>query len=351
MPNKKLQIFVSSTYNDMLLERQAIVEAILMAGHIPAGMELFAAGDKSQLETIRRWIKESDVFMLILGGRYGSLDPDSGKSYIQLEYEYALDQNKPAFAAVMSDSCLDEKVKSQGKSIIEVEHPDLYRSFKKTVLSRVCRFFDDRKDLKLIVHESVPEVTRDRPLAGWVRGDEVLDPKQTLEDMSNLQAENARLVKRVSELEKKLSSEMYGGLSFDELLKILEDERVSVEGIPGMKDLTEAPLIHLFVAFADQLAIGVENFMGMSDTDKYVFYTLAPKLVVYGLAEKKAINNRGVQRFQTSVLGNRFLAKIKPRFRLPARATANATKEASPAPTSTTPDKKGVRRSRKSRPA
>lgn len=36
---------MSSTYIDMLTERQAAVEAILQAGHIPAGMELFAAGD------------------------------------------------------------------------------------------------------------------------------------------------------------------------------------------------------------------------------------------------------------------------------------------------------------------
>ena len=59
MANKKLQIFVSSTYSDMLAERQAIVEAILMAGHIPAGMELFAAGDKSQLETEQRGTETS----------------------------------------------------------------------------------------------------------------------------------------------------------------------------------------------------------------------------------------------------------------------------------------------------
>lgn len=64
---RKLQVFISSTYTDMLDERQAVVEAILRAGHIPAGMELFAAGDEAQLETIRRWIDDSDVFMLILG--------------------------------------------------------------------------------------------------------------------------------------------------------------------------------------------------------------------------------------------------------------------------------------------
>ena len=46
--NKKLQVFVSSTYTDLIEERQAAVEAILDAGHIPAGMELFKAGNESQ---------------------------------------------------------------------------------------------------------------------------------------------------------------------------------------------------------------------------------------------------------------------------------------------------------------
>src|SRR5947208_4527960 len=110
--NKKLQIFVSSTYTDLLKERQAVVEAILMAGHIPAGMELFAAGDKTQLETIRRWIEESDVFMLILGGRYGTFEEESKKSYIQLEYEYALEKCKPMFAAVITEGYLDNKAKT-----------------------------------------------------------------------------------------------------------------------------------------------------------------------------------------------------------------------------------------------
>lgn len=39
--NKKLQIFISSTFEDMIEERQATVMAILDAGHIPAGMEVF----------------------------------------------------------------------------------------------------------------------------------------------------------------------------------------------------------------------------------------------------------------------------------------------------------------------
>jgi hypothetical protein len=71
---RKLQVFVSSTFSDLIEERQAAVAAILKAWHIPAGMELFTAGDVSQMKTIERWINESDVYMLILGGRYGSIE-------------------------------------------------------------------------------------------------------------------------------------------------------------------------------------------------------------------------------------------------------------------------------------
>lgn len=54
--DKKYQVFISSTYKDLIEERQAVLETILDTGNIPAGMELFKGG-KSQKETIERWIK------------------------------------------------------------------------------------------------------------------------------------------------------------------------------------------------------------------------------------------------------------------------------------------------------
>lgn len=128
--DKKLQVFVSSTYTDLLEERQAAVEAILQAGHIPAGMELFSAGNDSQLQTIYKWIDESDVYMLILGGRYGSIDTKTGKSYTQLEYEYALSKNIPVFSIVLSDTYLTNNISKNGlNNTIEQDAPDKYQNF------------------------------------------------------------------------------------------------------------------------------------------------------------------------------------------------------------------------------
>lgn len=51
LSQKKFQIFISSTYKDLIDERQMAVQAIVKMGHIPAGMELFKAG-ASQWQTI-----------------------------------------------------------------------------------------------------------------------------------------------------------------------------------------------------------------------------------------------------------------------------------------------------------
>lgn len=169
--NKKLQVFVSSTYTDLIEERQAAVQAILDAGHIPAGMELFKAGNLSQLETIKKWINDCDIYMLILGGRYGSIESNSGKSYTQLEYEYALSQTIPVFAVILTDSFLSQKSSSLGKSVYEQDNPSLYKEFKKQVMSKIIKFVDDEKDIKLAIFATIQEFTNDYKMDGWIRGD------------------------------------------------------------------------------------------------------------------------------------------------------------------------------------
>lgn len=174
MVKKKLQVFVSSTFEDLKEERQAAVEAILAAGHIPAGMELFAAGDASQLSVIRDWIDESDVFLLILGGRYGSIEPESGKSYIHLEYEHALERKKPTFAVVIEDAHLEERVRARGSSVLELEHPQSLKQFRSQVLTRVVRTWRDPRDIKISVLQTLGELSRRSDLVGWIRSDQAL---------------------------------------------------------------------------------------------------------------------------------------------------------------------------------
>lgn len=175
--NKKLQVFVSSTYTDLIEERQTAVQAILDAGHIPAGMELFKAG-KSQMETIRKWIDESDIYMLILGGRYGSIEPSSGKSYTHLEYEYALSKNMPVFAIILEDSFLSSKATScEENAIFEIGNKYKYNSFKDTVESNIVKYVNNIDQISSVIHAQLNNIYNDPNynLAGWIKGDLIID--------------------------------------------------------------------------------------------------------------------------------------------------------------------------------
>jgi hypothetical protein len=205
---KKLQVFVSSTFTDLRSERQAAVEAILSAGHIPAGMELFAAGDESQMVVIRRWIDESDVFMLILGDRYGSIERESQKSYVHLEYEYALLQSKPLFAVIShTDPTIPNGLENTGQLV----------AFRALVQEKVVRSWSEPNDIKLAIHEALADFARRSELQGWIRGENGVNMGAISEEIARLSHENALLREGLAAAAPRLLN----GLTFEELFRLL----------------------------------------------------------------------------------------------------------------------------------
>jgi nucleoside 2-deoxyribosyltransferase len=194
---KRLQVFVSSTFSDLREERQAAVEAILAAGHIPAGMELFAAGDESQMEVIKQWIDESDVYLLILGGRYGSIETKSSKSYTQLEYEYALGKGKPLFACVIKEAALEARVKKHGMEMID-KHRKEWDVFRELVQTKMVEFWEDSKDIKIAIANKLGQLSRRDDLIGWVRHHNEADLPALSNEIARLSKDNADLRSQIS---------------------------------------------------------------------------------------------------------------------------------------------------------
>jgi len=99
MNQKKYQVFVSSTYEDLQEERREIMQVLLDMDCIPSGMELFPAADEDQWNLIRGVIDDCDYYMVIIAGRYGSQDND-GMSFTEKEYRYAIDSGKPVIGFI-----------------------------------------------------------------------------------------------------------------------------------------------------------------------------------------------------------------------------------------------------------
>jgi len=165
---RKLQVFVSSTYSDLVDVRLAAMEAILAAGHIPAAMEQFSPGDETAWEKIKRWIRQSDGYLLILGGRYGSREPLSGRGYVELEYDYALELGKPFVGLVASDTAL--RTRTKNPLSLETSHPD-FESFKAKVQRNHCASWSNIDQVKAAIYQKLPHWAEREDLIGWIRRD------------------------------------------------------------------------------------------------------------------------------------------------------------------------------------
>ena len=180
---------MSSTYVDLVEERQAALKAILEIGQMPAGMELFPASDDSAWDLIKDVIDASDYYVLIIGGRYGSLD-ETGLGYTEKEYDYAVSTGKPVIAL------LHQSPESLERARTDTE-PDAWKrlqEFRAKVEKRHTRVsWTSPDDLKSKVIVGLTTAMKRTPRVGWLRADE-LPTEATIADV-------LRLRNRVSELE------------------------------------------------------------------------------------------------------------------------------------------------------
>lgn len=93
----EINFFICSTYIDLKLHREEIIKKIKsLSGNINS-QEFFGARDQKPIETCLLEVEKSNVFIMLLGWRYGSIETESGKSFTEIEYEKAKALNIPKF--------------------------------------------------------------------------------------------------------------------------------------------------------------------------------------------------------------------------------------------------------------
>lgn len=92
---EKIKVFVSSTIKDMPNERVASLNAIKEIGAEPIMSEFtIEAQSKDSVRTCLEKVKESDIYILILGGKYG-WQPEDTESITEMEYQTAQSNSIP----------------------------------------------------------------------------------------------------------------------------------------------------------------------------------------------------------------------------------------------------------------
>ena len=185
-PEKKYQIFISSTYEDLKEERSAICMALLDLGHIPIGMEQFPASSMNAMDYIQKILSTCDYYILILAGRYGSIDPSDDTGYTEKEYDYAIQQNIPIMSFVYRDiqNLQNSKCEQTEKGKTKL---DQFR--KKVMANTLCRMYSSSDQLPFLVASSLQQCIQSHPAIGWVRADTV-ETKASPSDYSTIDINN-----------------------------------------------------------------------------------------------------------------------------------------------------------------
>jgi hypothetical protein len=162
---KKYQVFISSTYNDLIQERASVIETVLALSHIPLGMEAFTATSRKSMELIEKAIDLSDYYVLIIGDNYGSIYK-KGISFTEVEYNYALSKRKPILAFI-----------KEGKlsSSEDLEKQKKLKKFKNKVQTSGINvmFWSNKDKLARYVSTSLSNEFNANEQIGWIRADSV----------------------------------------------------------------------------------------------------------------------------------------------------------------------------------
>lgn len=191
---KIYQVFVSSTFEDLQEERKEVMQALLELDCMPAGMELFPASNDDQWTLIKRVIDTCDYYLLIIGGRYGSVN-EKGISYTQMEFEYAQEIGKP----IISFLPQNPETIPAGKSEKDSEKQQKLEAFKNLAKRKLVKYWENPEQLGSIVSRSMIKLIKDFPAEGWVKANGAVD-ETSVKEIARLQKENAELVQRLNEI-------------------------------------------------------------------------------------------------------------------------------------------------------
>lgn len=190
---KRYQVFVSSTYADLKEERRKVIQTLLEMNCIPSGMEMFPAVNEEQLEFIKKIIDVCDYYILIIGGRYGSVTSE-GISYTEKEYDYANSKglNILAFPHENPD---DIPVKNSEQDLKLRNKLDSFR--KRVKNGHLVKLWNKADELPALISSSLSYAIINSPADGWVRANRI--------DNEDVRNENNNLRKRIQELENQIT--------------------------------------------------------------------------------------------------------------------------------------------------
>jgi hypothetical protein len=133
------KIYISSTFRDLKEYRKNVFESLTpltSAGFLELAtpMEYMMPGSSQPiLDQCLKFVADSDIYILVIGRNYGSVEATTGRSFTENEYRHAEDLGKTIIPFIADDNA--EKLPESS-----ADNADKYAKFKKEVLDNHLSF-------------------------------------------------------------------------------------------------------------------------------------------------------------------------------------------------------------------
>jgi hypothetical protein len=258
LADKRYSVFISSTFEDLKEERQAVQDSVIRSGDFPVQMETFPAADEDQFAFIRSLIDKCDYYVLIVAGRYGSTD-DDGISYTEKEYRYAITRDIPVLALVHGDRGSIQAGKSEASQEGKVRLAAFISDIEK---NRLRKTWTSCEQLKLAVREALDHAKATKPAVGWVRGDTIASVK-ILEELNEVRKENVKYLEAVGSFDINLSLPPIPSSDDTIYVNIIGiAKKIDNRIIYGSNAKIETTWISMFPLFYENITYNINNYNG-----------------------------------------------------------------------------------------
>lgn len=266
---------------------------------IPAGMEIFPAIDEEQFNFIKSIIDDCDYYILIIGGRYGSVS-NEGISYTEMEYDYALEKGIKVLAFIHENPDNITLGKSEKDEVLRKK---LEQFKSKVSTNRIIKYWNNASELPGLVSLSLSKTIKTYPAVGWIRANSVTNP-ELLQELNEERKKNNELKDQISVLSKsqikkvsienlasfsdkftihgKIYSSSYGrldwtvALTWEEIFSLISPFLLT----PPADDLAQKKLGKIFYRKSDEYN---DNNSNSPDIDEQDFQTIKIHLKTLGL--------------------------------------------------------------------
>ncbi|WP_026826940.1 DUF4062 domain-containing protein [Exiguobacterium artemiae] len=266
---KKMQVYISSGFDALTEEHELVKQAILDANHFPS--DLYYSEDTSPSVNIHmglmtRLITDSDVFILILGEKFG---PSFFMNTSQVNYEYLLarELNKPIFVFRISNDILRTKVDSGAFSLEEVyesHHRARFRGFKHRITSQNAVLnINHLEQLKTYVMRSLSEAEVHLGLNGWIRAEKhpaYQEVEKLQRELEKVKSKQQILIRETSRPAPESRQTKLGDFTYEEILYALTSRSINIDEDDAREfglDKTHLTLLELLIEYHALLADGI----------------------------------------------------------------------------------------------